>query len=135
MLDSTVVIGAERQGWTVRDLLQHVTSRVGETEAVISAVSAVKRIHGIWRAKTAEAMERRREFLKKILSAAPVEPITLETARIAGKIDAEAKSQGIIIPFADLLIGASALELGYAVGTANLRHFRLIPGHDMKRIL
>ena len=28
----------------------------------------------------------------------------------------------------DLLIGASALELGYGVGTSNVRHFQLIPG-------
>jgi predicted nucleic acid-binding protein len=28
----------------------------------------------------------------------------------------------------DLLIGAAALEIGYAVATANLRHFKLIPG-------
>jgi predicted nucleic acid-binding protein len=28
----------------------------------------------------------------------------------------------------DLLIGATALEIGYAVVTANVRHFRLIPG-------
>jgi predicted nucleic acid-binding protein len=32
------------------------------------------------------------------------------------------------IPLSDLLIGASALELGYGVGTANVRHFQLIPG-------
>lgn len=28
----------------------------------------------------------------------------------------------------DLLIGATALEIGYAVVTANVRHFQLIPG-------
>jgi predicted nucleic acid-binding protein len=28
----------------------------------------------------------------------------------------------------DLLIGATALEIGYSVVTANVRHFRLIPG-------
>jgi predicted nucleic acid-binding protein len=28
----------------------------------------------------------------------------------------------------DLLIGATALELGYAVATHNSRHFELIPG-------
>jgi hypothetical protein len=28
----------------------------------------------------------------------------------------------------DLLIGVTALELGFGVGTSNLRHFRLVPG-------
>jgi predicted nucleic acid-binding protein len=33
-----------------------------------------------------------------------------------------------VIPFGDLLIGATALSLGYKVLTGNLRHFRQIPG-------
>ncbi|MGO4879567.1 MAG: hypothetical protein ACLP59_01950 [Bryobacteraceae bacterium] len=37
------------------------------------------------------------------------------------------------IPLADLLIGVSALELGYALGTGNARHFQLIPGLDIVR--
>ena len=32
------------------------------------------------------------------------------------------------IPFADLLIGATALSLGYSVLTVNPRHFRRVPG-------
>jgi predicted nucleic acid-binding protein len=57
-----------------------------------------------------------------------VYPYTKETALLAGKIDGEQQSQGIIIPFGDLLIGATALEVGYSLLTANVRHFRLIPG-------
>ena len=33
------------------------------------------------------------------------------------------RAKGISIPLSDLLIGVSALELGYGVGTANVRHF------------
>jgi len=47
---------------------------------------------------------------------------------LAGKIDGEQQSQGVVIPFRDLLIGATALSLGFAVLTANLRHFQKIPG-------
>ena len=36
--------------------------------------------------------------------------------------------KGIRLAFEDLLIGATALELGYSVATANVRHFRLVPG-------
>ncbi len=31
------------------------------------------------------------------------------------------------VPFGDLLIGATALSLGFSVLTVNLRHFRFIP--------
>lgn len=37
-------------------------------------------------------------------------------------------------PLSDLLIGASALELGYGVGTANVRHFGLIPGLNVVQL-
>jgi predicted nucleic acid-binding protein len=35
---------------------------------------------------------------------------------------------GIRIDFADLIIGATALHLGFDVVTLNEKHFRLIPG-------
>jgi predicted nucleic acid-binding protein len=48
-------------------------------------------------------------------------------AQLAAKIDAEARGAGRTIPFADLLIGATALHFGYAIGTRNLRHFQMVP--------
>ena len=46
---------------------------------------------------------------------------------LAGKLDGEQQSNGIVIPFGDLLIRATALSLGYSILTVNLRHFRRIP--------
>jgi predicted nucleic acid-binding protein len=34
---------------------------------------------------------------------------------------------GNVLPFSDLMIGAAALEQGYAILTRNLRHFQKIP--------
>ncbi len=39
----------------------------------------------------------------------------------------ESHREPLTIPFADLLIGATALLLGYSILTTNPRHFRLIP--------
>ena len=47
---------------------------------------------------------------------------------LAGKIDGEQRALGVTIPSMDLLIGVTALEIGYSVVTSNLRHFQLIPG-------
>ena len=55
-------------------------------------------------------------------------PYTKETALLAGPIDGEQQSRGVVIPFGDLLTGATALSLGYQVLTGNLRHFQKIPG-------
>jgi len=47
---------------------------------------------------------------------------------IAGQIDGESQAPGTSLPLSDLLIGVTALELGYSVATSNVRHFRSIPG-------
>jgi predicted nucleic acid-binding protein len=54
-------------------------------------------------------------------------PDTRETALLAGKVDGEQQSRGVTVPFGDLLIGATALEVGYSLLTVNVRHFRMIP--------
>ena len=53
--------------------------------------------------------------------------VTLEIAQLAGKIEGEQAAKGIVIALPDLLIGVTALHLGYSVATLNSRHFRLIP--------
>jgi predicted nucleic acid-binding protein len=57
-----------------------------------------------------------------------VHPLTLEVARLAGRIHGEQMGQGVSIDFPDLLIGATALHLGFDVATINVKHFRAIPG-------
>src|ERR1022692_3460754 len=49
-------------------------------------------------------------------------------ARLAGRIEGEQAAQGVSIAFEDLLIAATALQLGFGVATGNLRHFRVVPG-------
>lgn len=57
-----------------------------------------------------------------------MEPFTREMGVLAAKIDADMKKTGLVIATADLLIGVTALHYGYAVGTRNVRHFKMIPG-------
>ena len=63
-----------------------------------------------------------------LCSDVPVHPFTLEAARMAGRIEGQQAAQGIMIAFEDLVIGVTALQLGFDVATLNVRHFRLIPG-------
>lgn len=51
-----------------------------------------------------------------------------ESARLAGRIEGQQEAMGIQFAFEDLLIGATALYLGYEVATLNLRDFQRIPG-------
>jgi predicted nucleic acid-binding protein len=70
---------------------------------------------------------RREAFILEVLRDLAVYPYTKRTAFLAGRIDGEQRSRGVTIPFGDLLIGVTALELDFSVLTINLRHYRLIP--------
>lgn len=128
ILDSSILIAAERGGESVRQILQRVQAMHGETEAALSAVTIVELTHGIYRAKSDADRQRRRLFTDELCRDVVVHPVTLEIAQLAGKIEGEQASHGVSIAFEDLLIGATALHVAYAVATLNVRHFRLIPG-------
>jgi len=85
-------------------------------------------VHGAYRAKTQEHQNRRLEFIERLARDVPVHPVTLEIARLAGRIEGQQEARGVQLAFEDLLIGATALHIGYEVVTLNLRHFKLIPG-------
>jgi len=128
ILDSSIVIAAERRGDNVMGMLHQIVAATGDQKTVLSAVGLTELVHGIYRAQSAETRLRREAFVQELLSDIEVYPYTRETALLAGKIDGEQRNKGIVVPFGDLLIGATALETGYAMLTSNLRHFRLIPG-------
>ena len=128
ILDSSVVIEAERQQLNVVQFLKQIVQNIGEQEAALSSISVAELVHGIYRANTEERRTRRRAFLDDLKATVPVYPITDSTAELVGKIGGESSAKGVTIPLDDLLIGTCALERGYAVATRNRRHFQKIPG-------
>ncbi len=128
ILDSSGVIAAERRGDTVEQFIERVVNATGDQDAALSAIGLTELIHGLYRAKSPAMRLRRESFLTELLADLTVYPYTKETAMLAGKLDGEQQSKGVVIPFGDLLIGATALSLGYSVLTVNLRDFRRIPG-------
>ena len=128
ILDSSVVIAAERRCDTPAQLVAQIASFAGDQEAALSAVGLTELVHGIYRADTTERRLRRQQFVEELRAGLTVYPYTDQTALLAGRIDGEQTAKGVMIPFPDLLIGATALSLGYSVLTANVRHFNLIPG-------
>jgi predicted nucleic acid-binding protein len=127
ILDSSAVIAGERKGQTAAGLLAHIEAILGQEAIALTTVSVIELEHGIWRAKDAEQADRRRKFFEDLFAAVPIYPLTFDIARRAARIDGESKRKSIVIPFQDLVIGVTALEFGYAVATANVRHFQMIP--------
>jgi len=128
ILDSSVLIAGERRGNSIEHILYHAKAAHGDGDIGLSAVSVVELTHGIYRARTEVDRERRLAYTGGALDALIVYPVTLQIAQLAGRIEGEQAAQGNIIAFEDLLIGATALHLGFEVVTLNLQHFERIPG-------
>lgn len=127
ILDSSVLIAAERQGNNARQMLAAVSSQLGDTEVALSVLTLLELAHGAARADTLERKKMREQFIEELLTALPVHPVTAAIALRTGQIDGANQARGVRIPLADLLIGVTALELGYGVATRNIRHFHMVP--------
>ena|ERR1039458_4127196 len=133
-LDSSVLIAAEREGQNARQMLTHVSGKAGNADVAISVVTLIELAHGVARADTSQRKERRQRFIQELLTALPIHPVTASLALRAGQIDGESQAKGFRLLLSDLLIGVTAVELGYSVATSNLRHFQMIPGLAVVRL-
>ena len=87
ILDSSVIIEAEREGQTVEQLLEQVKSSVGEVEIAICSVTVAELVHGVYRANTREIRQRRRAFIDELKRHVPVHPVTMRQAKsLAGSV-------------------------------------------------
>lgn len=123
-----MLIAAEREKRPVSQLLAALSTEYSQMEFLLSSISVMELEHGWHRAVTPEAAAKRRRYLDELLAILPVEPFTREMGVLAAKVDADMKRVGLVIATADLLIGITALYYGYALGTRDVRHFKMIPG-------
>lgn len=128
ILDSSVLIAAERQGQNAQQALSAIALRAAGEDVAISVVTEIELAHGVARADTPQRKASRRQFLSELLTVLPVHTVTVPVALRAGQIDGENSALGIRLALSDLLIGVTALELGYRVATTNLRHIKMVPG-------
>lgn len=127
LIDSTLLIHAERTGLTPAGLVEELLECFGDVELSMSAMSAGELLHGCWRADTPARRARREEFVESLLSAVPVIALTLPIMRIFAEVDAKLRSKGTRVPTSDLLIASTALFRGDEITTANARHFERVP--------
>ena len=124
LIDSSVLIAAERAKEGARSLLE----AHAEEEIAIAAVTASELLHGVHRAGTAGQRARREAFVEAILASVPVVPFDLLVARVHARLWADLAAKGNLIGAHDLLIGATALAIGFEVATRDQRSFPKIVG-------
>lgn len=128
IVDSSVVIAAERQGQSAYKMLESIGEQADDPEIAVSVVTVLELAHGIARANSERRRGARQTFLDDLSIGMPIHPVSVAVALRAGQIDGRLQATGVRVALADLLIGATALVLGYSVATANTRHFNMIPG-------
>lgn len=128
VLDSSAVIVAERRKQPVTEFIEAILVAHGSLDLSLSPVTVAELVHGIYRARTPEVSQRRREYIEDLVRLVPVHPATSTTAWLVGQIEGQEAAKGNVLPFNDLMIAVAAIEQGYAVLTGNLRHFQKIPG-------
>jgi predicted nucleic acid-binding protein len=128
VLDSSTVISAERNKQSIPEFIEAILRKHGPLDLSLSPVTVAELVHGIYRAKTPEAAQRRRAYIEELVNLVPVHPVTNRTAWLVGQIEGQEAAKGNTPPFNDLLIASAAIEQSYAVLTGNLRHFQKIPG-------
>ena len=63
ILDSSVLISAEREGKNARQVLESLAGEISETDVAISVVTLIELAHGAIRADTSERKLKREKFL------------------------------------------------------------------------
>src|SRR5207247_5534585 len=66
VLDSSVLIAAERRKQTPAQIIEDVVKKVGAVPIILSSLTVAEIGHGIYRANTPEIRERRRAFLDEL---------------------------------------------------------------------
>jgi predicted nucleic acid-binding protein len=133
ILDTSVIIRAERRGRSVAEILTQIRATHGETEVGISVVTIAELTHGVERSKLEAQRQRSQAFVDDVLATLTVYPVTAEIAQRVGIISGQEAERGSTLPFEDLLIGATALQLGFELATHNVRHFEMIPNLVVKQ--
>jgi predicted nucleic acid-binding protein len=133
ILDTSVIVRAERRGKSVAEILAQIRETHGETEVGISVVTIAELTHGVERSKLDAQRQRSQAFVDDVLATLNIHPVTAEIAQRVGIISGQEAQRGITLPFEDLLIGATALQLGFELVTHNARHFEMIPNLVVKQ--
>ncbi len=120
LLDSDVCIGILHDNQTV---LGHVRAAVDSMAVPGMVVGEL--FYGV---EKSSRPEHNRERTENLLKALPVHHPTDAIMRTFGRLKAEQERRGTRVDDADVLIAATALELGATLATGNTRHFSRFEG-------
>ena len=124
ILDTSVLIEAERRE---SEIQQFAESREEEVFG-LSVISVAELLHGVHRANSTTRRLKRSAYVEKVIELFPIYNFEISIARIYAELWSELSKRGIQIGAHDLIVGSTALFLGFSVATCNKKHFERIEG-------
>jgi tRNA(fMet)-specific endonuclease VapC len=124
ILDTSILIEAERRPSEIERFAE------GREEEVfgLSVISISELLHGVHRADSMKRRLKRSAYVEKAIELFTIYPFETSAARIYAELWADLTRKGFQIGAHDLIIGSTALSLGFSVATCNKRHFERIEG-------
>ena len=123
LIDSSVLIAAERGRL---DLQAALASRADDPVG-IAAITASEVLQGTYRLGGVR-LARARAFVERWLTVLPVVPFDLRAAQVHATLAADLGRKGTPMGAHDLMIAATAVQIGYAVATCDRRSFSRVDG-------
>ena len=124
ILDTSVLIEAERR----ESEIQHFAESREEEVFGLSVISVAELLHGVHRADSTTRRLKRSVYVEKVIELFPIYNFEISIARIYAELWSDLSKRGFQIGAHDLIIGSTALSLGFSVATYNKRHFERIEG-------
>ena len=130
ILDTSILIEAERRELEIKKFTEK-----REHEAFgLSVISVAELLHGVHRADSKKRRLRRSAYVEKVIELFPIYPFEISTARIYVELWSDLAKKGIQVGAHDLMIGSTALSLGFSVATCSMRHFDRIEGLKIEQL-
>jgi len=124
ILDTSVLIETERREFEIDDFIQNREEEIFG----LSVITVSELLHGVHRADSAIRRLKRSAYVEKVIELFPIYVFEISIARIYAELWSDLAKKGIQIGAHDLIIGSTALSLGFSVATCNIRHFERIDG-------
>jgi len=124
VLDTSVLIEAERRRFEIDKFTENREDEIFG----LSVITVAELLNGVHRADSTKRRLIRSAYVEKVIELFPVYVFEISIARIYSELWSDLSSRGIQIGAHDLIIGSTALSLGFSVATYNMRHFERIEG-------
>ncbi len=124
ILDTSVLIEAERRKFKIDTFTENREEEIFG----LSVITVAELLHGVHRADSTRRRLKRSAYVEKVIELFPIYVFDISISRIYAELWSDLSKKGIQIGAHDLIIGSTALTLGFSVATFNMRHFERIEG-------